>query len=149
MDTNLTLILIKALTDQKTSSPHDGNQLIVLVIGMIIAAVAPTLAAIAAYYKARASEANTAEIKKEAINTTESVKEIHIAVNSERSAMLMEVKNLRDEILRISKNNSTLVEEKVGTDKAAALALPAGLSQAQLAQVLEAIKSSNAGGHGS
>lgn len=107
MDTNTVNLLIQQLIQNRTGS--DGK-IPLLVIGMIIAAIAPTLAAVATYIQSRAALANTQKSKEVAENTANEVGKIHVAVNSERSALLEEVRKLRDEILVISKEKATLVE---------------------------------------
>lgn len=67
----------------------------VLITSMVLTALLPTLTAFIAYLKSRA------EIEK-----------IHVAVNSERTATLAEIKALRDEILRISKTNAAITGDE-------------------------------------
>lgn len=62
------------------------------------------------------------QMKNNTAATATSVEKIHIAVNSERTAALEEIRALRDEILRISKLKAALEEEQKGTKKAAEVA---------------------------
>ena len=56
---------------------------------------------------ARATTASAAAT----VKTAESVEKIHVAVNSERTAALEEIKKLRDEILALSMAKATLEEK--------------------------------------
>lgn len=94
------------------------NQTAILVVSMIIAALAPTLASVAAYIKSKSALDSAMEIRKIASDTATSVKEVHSSVNSERTAMLEEVKNLRIEILNLSKSKSMLEEHQRGMEVA-------------------------------
>lgn len=131
MDTNIIAIIAKLMADK-----NDGNQNTLLIVGMVLAAITPTLAAIASWIQSRAAMKNTEEAKKTATETATSVKEIHLSVNSERAAMLEQVRQLRDEILKKSTENATLVEQ----GRAAAAGAAAVISPAQITQVGEAIK---------
>lgn len=100
MDTN-TVALINALLAEKNSSPNAW----IIGLGMVIAALMPTLASLAAYIQARAVAQHTSAITKE-------VAAVHVAVNSERSLMQAELKAMNSEILRISGDNKALVERE-------------------------------------
>lgn len=76
-----------------TRQDRDGNTT-VMVAGMIIAALVPTLASIATFITARASKQEVAKV--------------HQAVNSERTASLQKIEDLRNEILVLSKQNSSM-----------------------------------------
>lgn len=127
MDTNIVAAVAAAIAAQQPVPAAPVNEhTMLLIVGMIIAAVAPTLAAIAAYFSSRAAKSNTEETKKLATNTAETVEKVHTAVNSERTAMLTKLQNLSDEILRISKDLSTTKEHQRGQELAAAkLSAPA------------------------
>lgn len=105
METNAVEVM-RALLDQSRSD----EKAMVVIVGMIIAALAPTLMAFAGYLKSR--------------STANEVVKIHLAVNSERTAMTAEVKSLRDEVRRLAVDKSTLQEEKRGAELAAARAEP-------------------------
>jgi hypothetical protein len=99
MDTNSFNAIITALA-QNQPRPSD----VVVGLELVLKALAPVLAALAAYF---------------ARQTLSTTKEVHVAVNSERTAMIAEVKALRDEILDISKEKSTLEENARGKQVAA------------------------------
>lgn len=120
MDTNLVAAVAAAIAAQPHPAPATAQDNTLIIVGMIITAIMPTLAAIAAYFSSRAAKSNTEETKKMATNTAEAVEKVHVAVNSERTAMLTTVQNLRDEILRISKDLSTSKEQQRGQELAAA-----------------------------
>jgi hypothetical protein len=65
---------------------------------LIIVALVPVLGSVAAWINSRATKL--------------AAQQIHSAVNSERSAMIETVKELRDEILAVSKENATLRERE-------------------------------------
>ena len=96
MDTNLVMLLLKVVAAQ-TAQPATSTPS-VMIFTMFFAAIAPTLAGVAAYLQARAAKVDTAATRKSAFDTATSVEKVHVAVNSERTAMLAEVKALKDEI---------------------------------------------------
>jgi len=106
MDTNQFSVLVSLL-----SQPRSGidNQSLFLIFGMIITAVggiASTVASIFANAQAKAATASANATNATAKVTQEEAVKIHTAVNSERSAMMLEVKTLRDEILVLSKDKA-------------------------------------------
>jgi predicted nuclease with TOPRIM domain len=101
MDTNAISSILNALSLRQDA---DNSTTWMIVTGMIISAIAPTLAGVAAYLSAKAAKLKSVEMQEEVVK-------IHTAVNSERTAMLAEVKALRDQILEISKQKATLEEK--------------------------------------
>jgi len=83
-------------------------------IPVIIAAIGMVQVVALAFINSKAKSAltNTEETKISAAATAESVEKVHTAVNSERTAMLAEVKALRDEILRISTDKARLEQSE-------------------------------------
>lgn len=75
------------------------------IVWLIVAATAPTLAALAAWLNSRVTTAK-------AIETAATAEKIHQASNSERTAMLAKVEQLRDEILALTKDKATLDEQR-------------------------------------
>ena len=82
---------------------------IILGITALITALTPILLALI-NSKARQAMENTEVTKQAALATADSVDKVHVAVNSERTAMLQNVTDLKDEILKLSKVNAVLVE---------------------------------------
>lgn len=130
MDTN-TLAMMIALMGQKQAVAPEVNNTI-QVVTLILAALGPVLASVAAYFASRAmgnaqeAKANTLATKSNseaavalATETTEEVKKIHVAVNSGRTAMEEEAKLLRGEIQKLSAENATLTEKTRGMEVAA------------------------------
>lgn len=111
MDTNLAKIVIDLLANQPPPSSSNNT---VLIVTIICASLASTLTAVAAFIQSRASK-TTAE------KTSETVKEVHTAVNSERTAMVQKLEDLTAEILRLHGDKKTLEEQKRGADVATAL----------------------------
>jgi hypothetical protein len=112
-DTNLWPLFTMLLEAQKVagaqSSVFDHTSLI-----MLLLALAPTQAAVAPIIKTKASMANTEETKITAKETRETSSKMAASVeamhkdHSEREAMMLEVKTLRDEILRICMEKAVL-----------------------------------------
>lgn len=113
MDTNALQNLIN-LMQQTKGNTFDPSAIII--IGIIVAALAPTLAGIAGYFKSKAALVNSQQAKLTAENTAEEVKKIHQAVNNERTVMLDKVQQLTDNVLSISKENETLKEKQRGME---------------------------------
>lgn len=107
MDTNLISQLLTALVQRQAETP--GMPMSTM---LWIAAIAPTLASIAAYISAKASKDEARASKDEAKAGRDDIQKVHEAVNSERTAMVDEVKRLRDEILLISTQKAKLEEEQ-------------------------------------
>lgn len=93
MDTNL-LQLVQAM---RQSNAHEWLN------PTLVAAIAGVLMALAAFIQAR-----TAAVKME--KTAVEVDKIHVAVNSRASAMELELKKLREDLLRVSGEKITLEE---------------------------------------
>jgi len=117
MDTNLLAQLIAALVAAQSHAPVvaapivGGVHPIVIATGMVLAGVAPIIAAVAAWFAQQAAR-NTEHVKAVSTTLMENVEKVHVAVNSERTAMLEQIRELRDEILRLSKDRATLEEQQ-------------------------------------
>ena len=108
IDTNTVQLLLQALArNNGASSGSDA-----LIVTMIISAMAPLVASIAAYFMARAAKENTAESKEAARTTSEEVKKIHVAVNSERSVLLEKLAAKDALILEMVKKQADLDVER-------------------------------------
>lgn len=92
MDTNAVAQLLELVKAMK------GESAGVTMTQLIIFALVPVIGSIAAWINSRATKLAT--------------KQIHEAVNSERTAMIDTVKELRDEILTLTKENVKLQEKK-------------------------------------
>lgn len=99
MDTNTLMILVQLLEARYHAPPSPPST------PLILTAIAPTLAALTACLLAWATRVKTQEI-------AASVDKVHTAVNSERTAMLAELKQAKEEILEISKKFATLEEKE-------------------------------------
>lgn len=120
MDTNLLQILVTQLANQSASGHGDNGLSNLLVSGMILlAAIAPTLVSLAVYFQAKAAKLSSDDNKKSAADAAVSIEKVHIAVNSERAALLEVVNNLRAEVLKLSEEKATLTENKRGQEVAA------------------------------
>jgi len=107
MDTNL---IAEILRQAAGGSSTSGMNLNLLLIG--IAAIAPTLVALAAYLQAKA-----AKVMVESNEVT--LEKVHTAVNSERTAMLDVIKKLREElsdVIRVAAIAKTEAVEKPMTE---------------------------------
>lgn len=120
MDTNLLQILVTQMANQGTKGSGDSGLSTLVIAGIILlAAVAPTLVSLAAYWQAKAAKISGEENKKSVADTAVSMEKVHIAVNSERAAMLELVNNLRLEVLKLSQEKATLTEHQHGQEVAA------------------------------
>lgn len=108
MDSNIVSTLVALLASQKPAAGKTDLE----VIGLIIVALMPTIAAVAAFLMARSASGKADASKKSNEETAVSVEKIHVAVNSERTTALAEIKSLRDDILRISKELSEAKGQK-------------------------------------
>jgi hypothetical protein len=107
MDTNTSAALIEFLRAQQ--SPNGGISMQMLVI--LIASLPATIAALGAFYTGLMSRKVTAETK-------QSVDQVHVAVNSERTKMQEELQRMNAIILRISEENASMsgaTKERAGT----------------------------------
>jgi len=146
MDTNLVQALAQLMQQNKSSFDPSA----IIIISVVMGGMIPTLAAIAGYFKAKAANessklalVNSETTKKTALDTAEEVKNIHIAVNSERSAMLEKVQQLTDKMLLVSRENEGLREKNRGMELAAAtLTIPA--QHRAPAETIAAIKETTA-----
>lgn len=116
-DTNL----ISAILTLAGQPKHDSN--LSPYLAMLIIAILPTLAALGAWLQSH--------------TTARDVKEVHVAVNSERTAMIAEVAKLRDTILEMSRNKATDDENRRLKDLSYTVT---GISEAQLAAIISAVK---------
>lgn len=80
MDTNSITLLVNALAQQKSAVPSSN-------LVLILVALTPLIAAIAAWF---------------AKKTAVSIEKIHVAVNSERSVALEEIRTLKAEVRSLS-----------------------------------------------
>ncbi len=117
VDTNLVALLMQLMAQKQAVPPTDSHTLL-LIVGMLITAVAPTLASIAGYFKASAAVTLAQATDKKADDnmaltekTAESTKAIHIAVNSERSLMQAQLKEMNDRLGKLAGEHATLVEQ--------------------------------------
>lgn len=104
METNSLRQLID-LADALRGSGAGSSGNAIPIVWLIVAATAPTMAALAAWLNSRVTTAK-------AIETAATADKIYHASNSERTAMIAEVKGLRDEILTLSKAKATLDEQQ-------------------------------------
>lgn len=124
MDTNAVEIVAEAI---KIASSQDRSPSIY--VGVLVVAMLPTFAAIAAWIQAKATGAG--------------VQEIHKAVNSERSAMIETVAELRKEIQLMAADRAKSDENQRWKDSAPSKSLPAGtvsLSDDQFRELLEKLR---------
>lgn len=103
MDTNLVNVLITAL--EKNRGGSEMSQIIVAGF-ILLAAVAPTLLGVLNYFQAKAAKMESGEAKLSAAATAKTVDEVHIAVNSEKTALLASLEALRLEVLSLSKDKA-------------------------------------------
>jgi len=138
METNIAHLLAP-------SSATNWQTVIIAIIGLI----STSLTLFMTYYMAKVRSntlkavENTEETKQSAKETAASVEKVHVAVNSERTAMLEQVKTLRDEILEISKQKATLEEHARSASEAKAAVPPAADLLTQLKQLLDAHSKTN------
>lgn len=99
-----------------------GLNTIILSIATLVSALSPIFLALINKKAAKTLE-NSEETRVAAKATAVSVEKVHVAVNSERTKMLEELKSLRDVILELSKDKARLEEsnpvaaERLRTDK--------------------------------
>jgi hypothetical protein len=112
MDTNLITIPLSVLQALQKSGVGggDGNNAL-LIAGMVIPGLLAMFAAITSTFMARTAAIKVEEAKKAAAETSQTVKEVHAAVNSERALMMKKLEELTAEVLRLSKDKSTLEEK--------------------------------------
>lgn len=110
MDTNLIASILKEMAAQSSSSGSVNVNFLMI----IVAAVAPTLVALAAYLQAKASKILSED-------NAVTLEKVHTAVNSERTAMLEVIKNLRQEMSEMVKGNAVLHEREAAEQRAAIL----------------------------
>lgn len=94
-DTN-TVELLKWLLVQKAVSPVSDFWI------QLVPALAAALFAAAGYLKAVTAVQNTERLKVSSEATAVSLEKAHIAINSERSATLEEIRQLKSEVLKLS-----------------------------------------------
>lgn len=104
MDTNSLRQLVD-LAEALRGGGAASSGVAIPIVWLIVAATAPTLAALAAWLNSRVTAAK-------AVETAATAEKIHQASNSERTAMIAEVKGLRDEILSLTKDKATLDEQR-------------------------------------
>ena len=83
----------------------DWNTIILAIIALIGATIGPILGVYMA--KIQLAAKRTLEFAEQ---TQTEIAKVHTAVNSERTAMIDEVRKLRDEVLRLSTLNATKTE---------------------------------------
>ena len=125
MDTNLISALVNALADKQVPASSSGVGSTVLIV-MILAALAPTLTSLVGLLQAKTNAALSEK-------NSQTLDKVHTAVNSERTEMIKEVKNLRAEVALLLQIRAVQAEHKLGEDKASSTALTE-------AKVLEMIK---------
>ena len=119
--------MMSALAQQQ-SRPNDNTM--VLVVGMIITALLPTLTAFAAFIKAQSADHKGEKAAEAALATTNTVNEIHTAVNSERTAMLEKLADRDRIILELTKAKAVSDEKAHGMETAAAIQAAAPIKPA-------------------
>ncbi len=110
MDTNAIFQLIAALKNEPiaASGVTGGMTVGVQITVIILAGLSPIIAAAAAWFAKRAvMRSATSQVELAA-----TVEKIHIAVNSERTSTLAEIKSLRSDVLDITRQKMAL-EERV------------------------------------
>lgn len=133
------------MRNNTTNKEQQQPAMSLLVAGMIITAILPTLTALAGYFQAKSAAVNAAEAKMKAVETasearkmatetSESVKLIHTAVNSERTAMQAELAKAREEIRALSILKAGEEEREKERTRTA------GFSDAQVKQIIAALK---------
>lgn len=130
MDTNLLYQILAAVHSHDAvlsvpaSAAITGMHPWAQVFLVLVVAVSPVIATLAAYW-AKQTMSNTQESKAHSIHMAasaaaaaassvqlaESVEQIHIAVNSERSKTLAEITALRDDMLEITRQKMALEEQ--------------------------------------
>lgn len=105
MDTNLVTAIL-------TAKAQSNNTMQIVV--MIICALTPTLAAIAAWLQSKASNVKSDEVK--------------ALVNGRETGMFDELKKLREEVTRLSQEKSKLEERQHGHEIKEALLMPSPLT---------------------
>lgn len=127
MDTNQLVELIQLLaSQQKSVMASNGSQITLIIAGMIVTAIPPTLVAWFAFLQAKAAvkagvetKAVATEVKdiaveskKAVVEAAASVDKVSSAVNGERHAVLETVRAQRDEIRKLSEEVATLLESQ-------------------------------------
>lgn len=115
-DTNLTQLLIQTLS--RVDVGANSNNM-ALMVTMILSALAPLVASVAAYFMAKAAKENTTESARAAKTTEEEVKKIHTTVNSERSVLLEKLAHKDALILEMVKSQAKLDLDRIEKDKEA------------------------------
>lgn len=104
MDTNLIALLLQAGA-RTAVSPSPTT------VVLILAAVAPTLAALAAWLQSRANAANHREAKLVAEETTSTVGKILVDVNSEKTRMINKLEEAETLIRTLTEEVAKLTEK--------------------------------------
>ncbi len=149
MDTNLVTAIVTALIAKQGS----GGQSSSFIITVIAAFVIQIITNIASFLQAKSAALSAVEAKvkameaaeqarKMALETNVSVQAIHTAVNSERTAMMLELKEAREEIRLMSSGKAADDERERERERVRAIppAPAAGLTEAQIAQIVAALK---------
>jgi flagellar basal body-associated protein FliL len=90
-----------------------------LIVSMIIAAMAPFLAAVVTYMQVSAAKVTSEETRKIAAESAETLKTVEHLVNSSASAASAEIRALKETILQMSVTKAVDDErEREGTSKA-------------------------------
>ena len=124
MDTNLLAALVNALADKQVSNSAGMGSTGLIII--VLAALAPTLTSLVGLIQAKTNAAISDK-------NSQTLDKVHTAVNSERTEMMKEVKNLRAEVALLLQIRAVQAEHKLGEDKASATAITE-------AKVIEMIK---------
>lgn len=122
MDTNLVTTLLTLLSQQKAEAGGGLDNSGLLIASMVVNAVAPLLAALVIYIQSR--------------GTSVTVKEIHTAVNSERTATLKLLEDLRQELLQTKTENAAMREQA----KVQQIVTAASTGASPAAATIEAVK---------
>jgi len=125
---------------QPTVNAINWNLIVTAISGLVVAMISGATAIFVARISSNTKRTveNSEVSKQAAIDTADGVKAIHVAVNSERTAMLDKVEKLRDEILMMAKEKA-ITEEKLRVAAAAVIPTSA-FSNDQLKQIVEALK---------
>ena len=96
-----------------------------IIVASVAACITGSLAAIPGIITAL----RQGRIEKKVQDSATVVGDIHKAVNSERTAMIAMVKELRDQILELSKSNASMVERQRGKEVAVEVAAATAAAQ--------------------
>jgi fructose-1,6-bisphosphatase/sedoheptulose 1,7-bisphosphatase-like protein len=118
MDTNA---LIAQLLQQRPQVPQGES---IAIVVLIITSLGSVLAAIASYFKALATHATAQDAVVVAKVTSDNVQKIEISVNSERTAMLAVVADLRSQIQKLTTDAAVSQNQRIADLKQAIVTSP-------------------------